>query len=270
MTTNSKTTTEKDRLGKMVRAARRVKGHRQKELGELVGLSRSQVSALEGGTDQAPVWTVDLVNRLCEALNVYPEAFTHASYHMARVLRGRVSSHLSHLGQWDRLAEAFYYLLVDIHRLRPDVAGMSILVGTHPSGEARVYTARVGIQAFHEMGLRPDEERHIRWLEMIEEARSSSQQDPLGPVRHLTHEEAPIAPDTEVVEWLLLGGGIQLALTGSAFERDGHLTALMHHLADEIGKQLVRIRSQTGESHNVMLELSKLTERIQRLENGAS
>jgi len=49
----AKKTTEKEHLGKMVRCARTSRGFRQKELGELVGLSRSQVSALEGGTDQA-------------------------------------------------------------------------------------------------------------------------------------------------------------------------------------------------------------------------
>jgi hypothetical protein len=42
----------------------------------------------------------------------------------------------------------------------------------------------------------------------------------------------------------------------------------MHHLADEISKQLERIRSQSGgSSSNVALELSRLTERVQRLEN---
>jgi len=264
----AKKTTEKEHLGKMVRCARTSRGFRQKELGELVGLSRSQVSALEGGTDQAPVWTIDLVSRVCEALDVYPEAFTHVSHHMARVLRGRVSTHMSHLGLWDRLGEAFSYLLVDIHRMRPDVVGMSVLVGSHPSGEVRTYVAHIGVKTFGESGLRPDEARHMRWTKMLEESRLSSQQDRLGPVQVLTYEEAPIVPDTQVLEWIFPGGGIQMALTGSAEGRDGPLSELMHHLADEISKQLERIRSQSGgSSSNVALELSRLTERVQRLEN---
>ena len=262
-----KETTEKERLGKMVRCARTHRGLRQKELGELVGLSRSQVSALEGGTDQAPVWTIDLVGRVCEALEVYPEAFTHVSYHMARVLRGRVSTHMSHLGLWDRLGEAFSYLLTDIHRLRPDVVGMSVLVGAHPSGEARTYSARVGMRAFGEAGLRPDEARYIRWTKMVEDGRSSSQQDRLGLVQVLSYDEAPIVPDTQVLEWLFPGGAIQIALTGSAEERDDHLSDLMHHLADEIGTHLERIRNQpSGTSSNIESELARLTERVQRLE----
>ena len=259
--------TEKERLGKMVRCARNERGLRQKELGELVGLSRSQVSALEGGTDQAPVWTVDLVQRLCVALEVYPEAFTHRSYHMARLLRGRISVHLSHLGLWDRLSEAFYHLLTDVHRLRPDIVGLSVLVGSHPSGEPRAYTARLGAQSFHEAGVRPVQPRHQRWHEMTEQARSWLGHDRVGQVRVLSYDEAPIMEGTNVLEWLFPGGSIQLAIR-SLEERDEHLTELMNHLGDEIGKQMERIRNQPAQAGPALQELRDLAERVSRLENG--
>ncbi|MBT3342596.1 MAG: helix-turn-helix transcriptional regulator [Gemmatimonadetes bacterium] len=262
--------TEKERLGKMVRCARAVHGRRQKELGEQVGLSRSQVSALEGGTDQAPVWTVDLVHRLCEALEIYPEAFTHRSVHMARVLRGRVSSHLSHLGLWERLSEAYYYVLIDVHRLRPDVSGLSVMIGSHPSGEPRAYTARLGPQAFHEVGVRPGEARYGRWQEITEEVRLSPPPGRLGPVKVLSQEEAPIIPDTYVLEWLIAGGTMQLAISGSVEEPDEHLSELMIHLGDEVDKQMERIRNQPTGGGAALQELRDLAERVRRLENGAA
>lgn len=260
--------TEKERLGWMVRCARTLKNLRQKELGELVDLSRSQISALEGGTDQAPVWTVDLVDRLCHALELYPEAFTHRSFHMARLLRGRISVHLSHLGLWDRLSEAFYHLLNDVHRLRPDVVGLSVLVGSHPSGEPRAYLARLGPQAFQEAGVGVSDERYLRWEEMNEQAREWPQAERLGPVRVLSYEEAPLVPDTPVIEWLFAGGRCQLAVIGGGEEQDEHLSELMNHLGDELAKQIERIRNQPTDGGSVQQELRDLAERVRRLENG--
>jgi transcriptional regulator with XRE-family HTH domain len=117
------------RIARVVAAARKARGLQQTEVAHGVGLPVSSVSRLETGHTNAPRLTLELIGRLSEVLEIYPEALfpKDGPYHAMAMLRGRLNTHFLCLGQWSKLPELFELCFEEIHRFRPDIVGMALL-----------------------------------------------------------------------------------------------------------------------------------------------
>jgi len=70
----------------------------------LCGTPVGSISRLETGHANAPRLTYELIGRLSEALDVYPEAFFSKTppYHSMAMLQGRLNAHFLYLGLWSK------------------------------------------------------------------------------------------------------------------------------------------------------------------------
>jgi transcriptional regulator with XRE-family HTH domain len=137
------------RIARVLAAARRAGGMPQAEVAQVAGLPVSSLSRLETGHPAAPRLTAELLGRLAEALDIYPEALLPKDppYHGMAMLRGRMNTHFLYLGLWSRLAEIVELCVEEIRRFRPDIVGLSLLVfgdGDRGARPSVAYGATVG------------------------------------------------------------------------------------------------------------------------------
>lgn len=61
---------------------------------------------------------------------------------------------MSHLGQWGRQAEALFYIVQDLHKMRPAVVGASCLVWNETAKKHALFSTSLSLEGFRESELR--------------------------------------------------------------------------------------------------------------------